>query len=149
MDTNNGNNSVYWTKKLRESSHFRCVVSNGAGVTTSNVTVYVLSKDTQKYIALIIAFVIAITTHPQNKEVAIDSTVSFACISSISFDVTFSWIHNGISITGYSTTGDTSILTITNVRDSDVGIYVCTVSSGLLSVTSNTATLTVYGMMTI
>ena len=67
------------------------------------------------------------------------------CTSSISSDVTFSWTHNGTSISGSSTTGDTSILTITSVRNSDAGSYVCTVSSGSLSVMSNTATLTVYG----
>ena len=58
----------------------------------------------------------------------------------------FSWTHNGTSISGSLTTGDTSILTITSVRDSDAGNYVCTVSSGSLSVTSNAATLTIYGM---
>ena len=68
------------------------------------------------------------------------------CTSSLSSDVTFSWTHNGTSISGSSTTGDTSILTITSVRDSDAGSYVCTVTSGSLSVMSNTATLTVYGM---
>ena len=59
--------------------------------------------------------------------------------------MTFSWTHNGTSISGSSTTGDTSILTITSVRHSDAGSYVCTVSSGSLSVMSNTATLTLYG----
>ena len=57
----------------------------------------------------------------------------------------FSWTHNGTFINGSSTTtGDTSILTITSVRHSDAGSYVCTVRSGSLSVMSNTATLTVY-----
>ena len=59
--------------------------------------------------------------------------------------MTFSWTHNGTSITGSSTTGDTSILTITSVRNSDAGSYVCTVRSGSVSVMSRTATLTVYG----
>ena len=68
------------------------------------------------------------------------------CSSYISSNVTFSWTHNGTSISGSSTTGDTSILTITSVRNSDAGSYVCTVSSGSLSVMSNAATLTVYGM---
>ena len=84
--------------------------------------------------------------HPQSEEVAINSTIDLMCTSSLSFDVTFSWTHNGRSISGSSTTGDTSILTITSVRDSDAGSYVCTVTSGSLSVMSNTATLTVYGM---
>ena len=87
-----------------------------------------------------------ITTHPQDGVLAVNSKVMFRCISSLSSNVIFSWTHNGRSIEGSSTTGDTSILTITNVRDNDAGSYVCTVSSGSLSVMSNTATLTVYGM---
>ena len=59
--------------------------------------------------------------------------------------MTFSWTHNGRSISGSSTTGDTSILTITSVKDIDAGSYVCTVNSGSLSVMSNAATLTIYG----
>ena len=65
----------------------------------------------------------------------------------MSSNVTFSWTHNGTTIAGSSTTGDTSILTITSVRDSDAGSYVCTVSSGSLSVMSNTAKLAPVGMM--
>ena len=84
--------------------------------------------------------------HPQSELVAINSTIDFVCTSSLSSDVTFSWTHNGTSISGSSTTGDTSILTVTSVRDSDAGSYMCTVTSGSLSVMSNAATLTVYGM---
>ena len=69
------------------------------------------------------------------------------CTSSLSSDVTFSWTHNGTSISGSSTTGDTSILTITRVSNSDAGTYVCTVRSESASVMSNTASLTVYGMI--
>ena len=67
------------------------------------------------------------------------------CTSSLSSNVTFSWTHNGRSIVGSSTTGDTSTLTITSVRDNDAGRYVCIVSIGSLSVMSNTATLTLEG----
>ena len=74
------------------------------------------------------------------------STVTLSCTSSVSSNVTFSWTHNRKSISGSSTTGDTSILTITSVRHNDAGSYVCTVRSGSLSVMSNPATLTVYGM---
>ena len=87
-----------------------------------------------------------IIAHPQDAVLAVNSVVMLRCTSSLSSNVTFSWTHNGTSISGSSTTGDTSILTITSVRDSDAGSYVCTVSSGSLSVMSNTATLTVYGM---
>ena len=87
-----------------------------------------------------------IITHPQNEVLAVNSAVNFTCTSSVSSNVIFSWSHNGTSINRWSTAGDTSILTITRVRHSDAGSYVCTVRSGSLSVMSNTATLTVYGM---
>ena len=86
-----------------------------------------------------------IIAHPQDKVLEINSTIRFTCTSSLSSNVTFSWTHNGTSISGSSTTGDTSILTITSVRDSDAGSYVCTVTSGSLSVMSNAATLTLKG----
>ena len=86
-----------------------------------------------------------ILSHPQAKLVALRSTLNFTCTSSVSSNVIFSWSHNGRSINGSSTTGDTSILTFTSVRESDAGSYVCTVRSGSVSVISNAATLTVYG----
>jgi len=89
---------------------------------------------------------IEITSHPQDKLVAINSIVNLTCTSSVSSNVIFSWTHNGTSINGSSTIGDTSVLTITSVGNSDAGSYVCAVSSGSLSVISNTATLTVYSM---
>ena len=89
-----------------------------------------------------------IITHPQDKLVAVDSTVSFTCTSSISSDITFSWTRNGASVTQSSlTTDDTSIITITRASNSDTGGYMCTVSNGSLSVMSNTAILNVYGMV--
>ena len=65
-------------------------------------------------------------------------------VLSILSKVTFSWTHNGTSISESSTNGGTSILTITSVRDSDAGSYVCTVTSGSLSVMSSAATLISY-----
>ena len=72
---------------------------------------------------------------------------SLTCTSSVSSNVTFSWSHNGRSVSGSSTTDDasTSILTFTSIKESDVGSYVCTVRSGSVSVMSNAATLTIYG----
>ena len=70
------------------------------------------------------------------------------CISSSSSNVMFSWTRNGTSISGSSEAGDTSysVLTISNMQYNDAGSYVCTVRSGSVSVMSNTATVTVYGM---
>ena len=82
-----------------------------------------------------------ITAHPQNQSVATNSMVILKCTSSVPSNVTFSWTHNGNSITTSA-----SMLTIMRVKRSDAGSYACTVSHGPLSVMSNTAILTVYGM---
>ena len=94
-------------------------------------------------------FFLEITTHPQDRLVPVGSSVSLTCTSSVSSDVTFSWTHNGKGVSGRSTpTGDTSTLTIVSARRShNNSSYVCTVRSGLLSVMSNTAALTIYGML--
>ena len=70
------------------------------------------------------------------------------CTSSLSSNVTIIWSHNGVPINESATTNDTSILTVTSVKESDAGSYVCTVTSlysGFVSVTSNNAILTIYG----
>ena len=90
--------------------------------------------------------ILEITSHPPNKRLLIGSSVTLTCTSSVSSNVTFSWTHNGTDIkTQSAANGDTSRLTISKVKYSDVGSYVCIVRSGSLSVTSNTATITVYG----
>ena len=89
-----------------------------------------------------INFTAEIVTHPQSKLISVNAMVNLMCTSSLSSNVVFSWTHNWTSLNQSSTTG---ILKITNVRDSDAGSYVCTVSSGSVSVVSDPATLTVYG----
>ena len=93
--------------------------------------------------------ILEIITHPQNKQVKFGSSITLSCTSSLSSNVTFSWTHNGTMIKTQSTVnGDTSRLTISNVRYSNGGSYVCIVRSGSLSVTSNTATITLlYGKL--
>ena len=44
MDIADTNNAEYTTDVLTQSSQFRCVVTNEAGMTTSNVTILVLGK---------------------------------------------------------------------------------------------------------
>ena len=68
----------------------------------------------------------------------------------MSSGVTFSWTHNNTNIKkahSSVTTGANNALMISNVRYSDGGSYVCIVKNGSLSVTSNTATITVYGKL--
>ena len=44
MDIADSNNAEYTTDVLTQSSQFRCVVTNEAGMTTSDVTILVLGK---------------------------------------------------------------------------------------------------------
>ena len=93
--------------------------------------------------------IIEITTHPDNKRAEIDSTVTLTCTSSIlSSDVTFTWTHNGTNFRQQQPINSiTSRLTISNVSYSNGGSYVCIIEKGTLSVTSNIATITVYGKL--
>ena len=92
--------------------------------------------------------ILEIINHPQNMQVKFGSSVTLTCTSSISSDVTFSWTHNGTIIWNHlPVNGNTSKLTISNMRYSDGGSYVCIVRSRSLSVTSNTVTITVTGKL--
>ena len=90
-----------------------------------------------------------IVTHPHNERFKIGSSVTLTCRSSISSsDVTFTWTHNGTVISSHQVANsDTSSLAITNVQYSNTGSYTCIVAKGSLSVTSDTATITVYGKL--
>ena len=90
--------------------------------------------------------IVEITSDPQNQHKTIGSNFTLTCTTSISSNMRFSWTHNGTIIkTQLAVNGDTSRLKISNVRYSDGGSYVCIVRSGSLSVTSNTANVTVHG----
>ena len=96
----------------------------------------------------LLLLIVGITSHPHNKQILFDSNFKLTCTSSLSSNVRFSWTHNGTIIRNtLLVNGDTSKLTMNNVRYSDGGSYVCIVRSGSLSVTSNTATITVYGKL--
>ena len=89
--------------------------------------------------------ILEVIIHPQNTQVIFGSSVTLTCTSSLSSNVTFSWTHNGTIIRNtLLVNGSTSRLTISNLRYRDGGSYVCIVRSGSLSVTSNTATITVH-----
>ena len=88
-----------------------------------------------------------IITHPQDRLVPFGSSVSLICTSSVSSNVTFSWTHNDDIVTRQITLlSNSSILTIVPFRTKNAGNYVCTVRSGSLSVMSDPANLTAYGM---
>ena len=97
-----------------------------------------------------ILLIVGIKSYPHNRQISIGSNVTLTCTSSISSHVTFSWTHNGTNIKrshSSVTNGATNALTIYNVRYSDGGSYVCIMKREFISVTSNTATISVYGKL--
>ena len=107
---------------LQDTRHFRCVVYNNAGKDDSNIAtvVAVLSELTVVGNFIIHVHLLEITTHPQDQLEADGSAISLTCTSSVSSGVTFTWTHNDNDVTGQLTSsGNTSILSITNVMNSD------------------------------
>ena len=148
LNISNSDSQTYTVRNLQESEQYRCIVSNEAGdITSKSANLTILGEYTiYKAFSLFYLYLLEITTHPQDREVAQGSTVSLTCTSSVSSGVTFSWTHAGSDVTGQSTsTGNTSTLTITNVMRIDGGSYVCTVRNGSLSVMSDRVNVTVYG----
>ena len=138
----NSNNYKYDVRNIQQSKQYRCVAGNDAGsVTSKAATIQILSELFDLKITYSILLIVEITSHPHNQQVSIGSNFSLTCTLSISSHVTFLWIHNG-TISDVSNT-----LTISNVSYSDGGSYVCIVKRRSLSITSNTATIIVYGKL--
>ena len=144
----------YVVRNIQQTEQYRCIAGNNAGTLVSNAAIIeVLGKYIQlcnyTNLHVISDIILEVIAHPQNIQVKSGSSVTLTCTSSISSNVTFSWTHNG-TITKQPSSiinGDTSRLTISNVRYSDGGSYVCIVRSGSLSVTSNTAIITICGKL--
>jgi len=94
---------------------------------------------------------LASTINSQDQVVVpVGGKISLTCKSSVSSNVRFTWTRNKIPIIGRSrSSGDTSVLTITNIKSDDAGNYVCTVWVDTLVVLSNTVVLTtiIIGML--
>ena len=140
------NSYKYDVRNIQQSKQYRCIAGNDAGTFVSNAaTIQILSKLMDLNNICLLLLVIEVISHPHNKQTLIGLNFILTCISSVSSNV-FLWTHNGTIIKTQSSVNDnTSRLPISNVRYSDGGSYVCIVRSGSLSVTSNTATVTVYG----
>ena len=148
----NSQTDKYDVRNIQKYQQYRCIAGNGVGTAIiSNVaTIQVLSKHYYNYTNLYgkSNILLEITTHPHNKQATIGSIVTLTCTSSLSSDVTFSWIHNDTNIRQQQPINSvTSILEISNMSYSDSGSYMCIVRRGSLSARSNTATITVNGKL--
>ena len=90
-----------------------------------------------------IAVFLASTITSEDKVVPVGGTFTLTCVSSVSSNTMFSWTRNRMPVAGQTdSNGDTSTLTLTNVRMEDTGDYLCTVIVGPLVVTSNPVNIT-------
>ena len=79
----------------------------------------------------------------EDKVVPVGGTFTLTCVSSVSSNTMFSWTRNRMPVAGQTdSNGDTSTLTLTDVRMEDAGDYICTVIVGPLVVTSNPVNIT-------
>ena len=89
-----------------------------------------------------------ISEHPQNQIVLEGLNVSFLCNASGNPTPTFSWTINGSPVNTTSNprisfTADNKQLTITSVKRTDVGEYICLAINNVEIVTSTAASLIV------
>ena len=81
-----------------------------------------------------------ITNNPNNVTVLTGQSFQLSC-KALGTDIVYQWIKDNISIPD----ANSRILRITNVTESDEGVYKCVASNKGGMVESNPATVTVYG----
>jgi len=143
-DISNSNNRRLMSN-LQESQQYRCIVSNEAGGTRSNVaTVTVLSKSQINQNSAHQLFLTEITTGPSSTTVIALQDVTLTCLASVD-DVTYSWHRDGGSVPSKSTRKNSNTLTIPRATPPDEGSYYCMANREGISADSNRARVTVDG----
>ena len=148
MNISNSNKRRIVAEMLQQSHRYRCVVSNEAGSTRSNVaTVTLLSKlaivNTIDFLMYDI-FVIEITSHPVNTNVTALQDVTLHCSASIN-DVTYSWHRVNGDIPSGSTGQYSDTLTVLRATPLDQGMYYCVARKNGIRTDSSNALIEVDG----
>ena len=141
MNISNSNSSTLVVGTLEQSQQYRCVVSNEAGSTRSDIaTVTILSKlailNTKDFLIYDI-FVIEISSHPVNTSVFALQDVTLHCSATVD-DVTYSWHRVNGDIPSGSTGQYSDTFTILRATPFDEGMYYCIAwKSGICTNSSN------------
>ena len=83
-----------------------------------------------------------ILTQPNNVTVFIGRSPQLTC-SALGTDIVYQWMKDGVVVSG----ANSNMLRITNIEESDEGKYNCVASNKGGQAESNTATVTVFGML--
>ena len=130
MEISNSNGEKLVIRKLDKSERYRCIASNEAGSTASNVSTVTLME---------------IITHPTSPlTVTALEDAMLTCLSSVD-DVTYSWHRVGSSVPSRSIGQNNNTLTIPEATPYDIGKYYCIAERQGISVQSSEAVLRVNG----
>ena len=140
------NRKTLVVKNLQRSQQYRCVVSNEAGSTRSNVaTVTVLSKLFAN-ISVIIILITGISNQPMSHTVTALTDATLHCSTSVD-GARYLWHRVNGTIPSRSQGQSSSTLTIPRAIPPDEGMYYCIISKDSVTVESDRATLEVNGRL--
>ena len=152
MKINNSNNKRYVVRNLEQSQQYRCVVSNEAGSTRSNVaTITLLSKlyICQCHAILILSCITEIITQPNSSVTVVAlQDLPLSCLASVD-NVVYSWHRVGGTIPSRSQGQSSNTFIIPRVTPHDEGMYFCVATKVGVIVESNRATVRVDGENTL
>ena len=134
-----------------DSGIYQCIATNADNETIVSEPAELLSKtvDNKQYstyviiiVPLHLCFLVipSMNTHPDNVTVLTGQSVILTC-SATGTDVVYQWMRNGVIISD----DNSNVLRINEIKQSDGGIYQCIASNKGGNVTSNPATIIVYG----
>jgi hypothetical protein len=111
-----------------QAGSYSVMVSNVAGTVTSAAATLTVNVPP------------TITAQPQNQTAIKGQSASFSVAASGTTPLSYQWYFNGTALSGATSSG----LSLSNVQSNNIGSYSVVVSNIAGSVTSSTATLTVY-----
>jgi len=85
-----------------------------------------------------------ILTNPNEVTASIGQSIQLTC-SALGTDIVYQWMKDDVVVSG----DNSDVLRITNIEEPDEGVYKCVASNKGGQVESNSATITVYGMLVI
>jgi len=88
---------------------------------------------------LYLAVLPQILTHPNDATVFIGQSTQLTC-GALGTDIVYQWMKDGVVVSG----AISNMLKITNIEESDEGVYKCVASNKGGQVESDIATVTVY-----
>ena len=144
--THSGKKSILKIKKatVYDSGVYRCIATNTDNeIVISNPAQLLSTLKSETYILYKPFYHIVLpsmNTHPDNVTVLTGQSVDLTC-SATGTDVVYQWMRNGVIMSH----GNSSVLRINQIRQSDDGTYQCIASNKGGNVSSNPAMIIVYG----